>query len=80
MLRFTSDFTVPIDDNNKAERDIRMIRLQQKVSTGWRAEHGIDAFSPSGPTSPPPATTAATPSADSANSSPETPWLPDPTC
>lgn len=43
VLRFATDFTVPFD-NNQAERDIRMIRLQQKISTGWRAEHGIDAF------------------------------------
>ena len=43
VLRFASDFTVPFD-NNQAERDIRMIRLQQKISTSWRTEHGIDAF------------------------------------
>jgi transposase len=43
VLRFATDFTVPFD-NNQAERDIRMIRLQEKISTGWRAEHGIDAF------------------------------------
>jgi transposase len=43
VLRFATDFTVPFD-NNQAERDIRMIRLQQKISTSWRAEHGIDAF------------------------------------
>ena len=43
VLRFATDFNVPFD-NNQAERDIRMIRLQEKISTGWRAEHGIDAF------------------------------------
>lgn len=43
VLRFAADFRVPFD-NNQAERDIRMIRLQEKISTGWRAEHGIDAF------------------------------------
>lgn len=43
VLRFATDFTVAFD-NNQAERDIRMIRLQQKISGGWRTEIGADAF------------------------------------
>jgi transposase len=43
VLRFAHDFTVPFD-NNQAERDIRMIRLQQKISGSWRTQHGADDF------------------------------------
>ncbi|HZJ05556.1 MAG TPA: transposase, partial [Nocardioidaceae bacterium] len=43
VLRFATDFTVAFD-NNQAERDIRMIRLQQKISGGWRTEAGADVF------------------------------------
>jgi hypothetical protein len=43
VLRFAHDFRVSFD-NNLSERDLRMVKLQQKISGCWRTTEGAERF------------------------------------
>jgi len=43
VLRFMTDLAVPFD-NNGSERDLRMLKLQQKIAGCFRTNEGVTAF------------------------------------
>ena len=43
VLRFATDFSLSWD-NNQAERDVRMVKLQQKISGSWRTLTGAQHY------------------------------------
>jgi transposase len=43
VLAFLHDLTIPFD-NNQAEQDLRMLKVQQKIAGSFRADAGSEAF------------------------------------
>jgi transposase len=43
VLRFAADFRASWD-NNQAERDVRMVKVQQKISDSWRSFAGASHY------------------------------------
>jgi transposase len=40
---FLDDFAIPFD-NNQAEQDLRMLKVQQKIAGSFHAPNGSEAF------------------------------------
>src|SRR5260221_8440362 len=45
VLAFLHDLSIPFD-NNQAEQDLRMLKVQQKIAGSFRADSGSEAFAP----------------------------------
>jgi transposase len=43
VLAFLDDFAIPFD-NNQAEQDLRMLKVQQQIAGSFRADAGSAAF------------------------------------